>query len=116
MEAIWDQSNANFIVTGGTWGCPVPPVTTKEALWQLSVISAKTKSNFVSQPLFDSQYHAFGLSYYAVTEWKYFPHNGPFVRGIHRPPVDWSTPKRTVEQIIGTPMIWDAIALFMTSL
>ena len=28
----------------------------------------------------------------------------------------WSTPEQTVEQTIDTPVIWDAIALFNTSL
>ena len=55
---------------------------------------------------------------------------GPFVKGIHRWPVDspdkasdselwyllWSAPEQTVEQTIETPVIWDAIALTMTSL
>ena len=59
-----------------------------------------------------------------------FPRHWPFVRGIHRSPVDspqkasdaelwcfvWSTPEQTVEQTIGTPVIWDAIALIMTLL
>ena len=50
--------------------------------------------------------------------------------GNHRSPVDsltkasdaelwcflWSAPEQTVEQTIVTPMIWDAIALIMTSL
>ena len=54
----------------------------------------------------------------------------PFVRGIYRSPEDsltkasdaklwcflWSAPKQMVEQTINTPVIWDAIALIMTSL
>ena len=28
----------------------------------------------------------------------------------------WSAPEQTFEQAIGTPMIWDAIALIITSL
>ena len=28
----------------------------------------------------------------------------------------WSTPEQTIEQIIETPVIWDAITLIMTSL
>ena len=65
-----------------------------------------------------------------VTKWKHFPRYRPFVRGNHRPPVNsahkgrwrrvwcflWSAPEQTVVQIIGTPAIWDAIALIMTSL
>ena len=50
---------------------------------------------------------------------------GPFMRGIHRWPVDsltkasdeelWCFPahEQTVEQTIGTPIIWDAIAFIM---
>ena len=65
-----------------------------------------------------------------VMKWKHFPRYWPFARGIHRPPVDsphkgqwrgvwcflWSAPEQTVEQNIETPVIWDAIALIMTSL
>ena len=65
-----------------------------------------------------------------VIKWKYFPRYPPFVRGIHRSPVDspykghwreawcflWSSYEHTVEQTIETPAIWDAIALIMTSL
>ena len=53
-----------------------------------------------------------------------------FRGGIHRSPVDsphkkavmrsfdifWSAPGQTVEQTIETPVIWDTIALIMTSL
>ena len=60
-----------------------------------------------------------------VIRWKHFPRYWPFVRGIHRWPVNfphknndaelwcflWSAPKRTAERTIGTPVIWDAIAL-----
>ena len=62
--------------------------------------------------------------------WKHFPRYWTFVRGIHRSPVDsphkasvaehwwllWSAPEQTVEQTIGTPVIWDAIAFIMVSL
>ena len=65
-----------------------------------------------------------------VIRWKHFPHYWPFVRGIHWSPVDsltkasdaelwcfpWSAPEQTVKQTIETPVIWDAIALIMTSL
>ena len=65
-----------------------------------------------------------------VIKWKHFLCCRPFVRGIHWSPVDsltktsvaelwcflWSAYEKTVEQTIGTPMIWDAIALIMTSL
>ena len=60
-----------------------------------------------------------------------FPRNWPFVRGIWRGHrwiplteasdaerwyIPWSAPGQTVEQTIETPVIWDAIALIMTSL
>ena len=65
-----------------------------------------------------------------VSRWKYFPRYWPFVRGIHRSPVDsrdkgqgrgalmflWSVPEQTVEQTAETPAIWDTIAPIMTSL
>ena len=65
-----------------------------------------------------------------VIKWKHFPRYWPFVRGIHRWPVDsphkgqWggalifllSAPEQTVEQTIDTPVIWDTIALIITSL
>ena len=65
-----------------------------------------------------------------VIKWKHFPRYWPIVRGIHRSSVDsvykasdaelWyflpSAPDQTVEQTIETPVIWDAIALIMTSL
>ena len=65
-----------------------------------------------------------------VVKWKHYSRHWPFVRGIHRPPVVsltrtsdaelwcflWSVPEQTVEQAIETPVIWDVIALIMTSL
>ena len=69
--------------------------------------------------------------HYDVIKWKHFPRYWPFVRGIHRSPVDsphtkasdaelwcflWSAPEQTVEQTIETLAIWDAITLIMTSL
>ena len=58
-----------------------------------------------------------------------FPRYWPFVRGIHRSPVDshhkfqwrgalmfWSAPEQTVQQTTERPVIWDAIAPIMTSL
>ena len=63
-----------------------------------------------------------------VIKWKYFPRYWPFVRGIHQwIPLTkaskaelwcflWSAPEHAVEQTIETPVIWDAIALIMTSL
>ena len=64
-----------------------------------------------------------------VIKWNYFPGYWPFVRGIHRSPVDsphksqcrgaliifWSAPEQTVEQMIET-VIWNVISLIMTSL
>ena len=62
-----------------------------------------------------------------VIKWKHFPHYWPFVWGIHRSAVDFphkdqscfdaflSAPEQTVEQTIETLVIWDAIALIMTS-
>ena len=65
-----------------------------------------------------------------VIKWKHFPRYWPFVRGIHRPPVVpltkvsdtdplcllWSAPEQTVQQTIEALVIWNAIALIMTSL
>ena len=63
-----------------------------------------------------------------VIKWKNFPRYWPFVRGIHRSPVNtkasdaelwcfiWPAPKQTAEQTIEKPVIWDAIELIMTSL
>ena len=66
-----------------------------------------------------------------VIKWKHFPRYWSFVRGIHRSPVDsphkgqcfqefscfpWSVPEITIEQTIETLVIWDPIALIMTSL
>ena len=65
-----------------------------------------------------------------VNKWKPFPRYWPFVMGIHRSSVNSLTkasdtelrcflccaPEQTVEQTIDTPVIWDAIALIMTSL
>ena len=42
-----------------------------------------------------------------------FPHKGPVTRGLM---VLWFAPEQTVEKTIGTTVIWDAIALIMTSL
>ena len=65
-----------------------------------------------------------------MIKWKHFPRNWPFVRRIYRSPVNsqhkgqwrgalmfsligaWTSSKQTME----TPVIWDAIALIMTSL
>ena len=57
-----------------------------------------------------------------VIKKKRFPRYRPFVRGIHRSPTEasdaelWSTPEQTAEQTIKTLVIWDAVALIMTSL
>ena len=65
-----------------------------------------------------------------VIKWKHFPRYWPFVRGIHRSPVNsphkasdaelwcllWSVPEQTVAQTIDMPVIWDAIALITTPL
>ena len=65
-----------------------------------------------------------------VIKWKLFLHYWPFGRGIHRSPVHfptkasdaelwcfpWSAPEQTLKQTLETPLIWDAIALIMTSL
>ena len=66
-----------------------------------------------------------------VMKWKQFPRYWPFVRGIHRSPVDpphkgqwrgamvfsliyvWTN---IWAKTIGRPVIWDAIAIIMTSL
>ena len=60
---------------------------------------------------------------------EHFPRYWPFVKGIHPWPMDsphkrpvtrsfdgffLSAPEQTVEQTIGTPVIWDAIALTYT--
>ena len=62
-------------------------------------------------------------------KWQYLPHYWPFVRGIHRSPVNssqtpvtrgfdclWYAPKQTVEKTIEMPVIWDPTALIVTSL
>ena len=65
-----------------------------------------------------------------VIKWKHFSRYWPFVRGIHRSPVNYpdkgqwpealiflsSAPEQTVKQTIETPVIWDAIVPIMTSL
>ena len=63
-----------------------------------------------------------------VINWKQFPRYWPFAGGIHRwisltKASDaerwcflWSTPEQTVEQILEAPVVWDTIALIMTSL
>ena len=67
-----------------------------------------------------------------VIKWKHFPRCWPFVWGIHWSPVNsphkgqwhdeelwsflWSAHELTVQQTVETPVIWDAIALIMTSL
>ena len=70
------------------------------------------------------------ISHDDVIKWKNLPRYWPFVWGIHRSPVNsphkgqwrgvwcflWSAPEPTMEQTIETPVIWDAIALIMTSL
>ena len=64
-----------------------------------------------------------------VIKWKN-PAYWPFVTGIHQSPVDsphksqwcgaliifWSAHEQTAEQMIGTLVIWNAIALIMASL
>ena len=64
-----------------------------------------------------------------VIIWKHFPRYWFFVRGNHRSPVDsphkasdaelwsvlWSAPEQTVEQTIGTSVIWCTIVLIVTS-
>ena len=47
-------------------------------------------------------------------KWKHFLRHWPFVRGIHRSPVDWSAPEQAVEQIIETPVIWDGAQFDVT--
>ena len=59
-----------------------------------------------------------------VIKWKHFPHCWPFVRGNPRTKASdaelwcvlWSAPEATVEQTMKTPVIWDTIALIVTSL
>ena len=56
-----------------------------------------------------------------VIKWKHFPYYWRFVRGILWSTVElwcflWHAPEQTVEQTIGTPVIWDTIALIITSL
>ena len=61
-----------------------------------------------------------------VIKWKHFPRYWPFVRGIHRSPVNLltkasdaelscflcSAPEHTVQQTFETRVIWDSIALY----
>ena len=70
------------------------------------------------------------IVYNGVIKWKQIPRYWPCVREIHRLPVNsphrgqWRgalmvffyLPEQTVEQILETPVIWDAIPLIMTSL
>ena len=70
-----------------------------------------------------------GYVSYIPCKCKHFPRDWPFVRGIHRSEVGsltkasdaglrsflWSAPEQKVEQSMRTPVIWDAIAFFMTS-
>ena len=63
-----------------------------------------------------------------VIKWKHLLRYWPFVKGIRRwIPITkasaaefwcflWSAPEQPAEQTIGSPAIWDAIALIMTSL
>ena len=51
-----------------------------------------------------------------VIKWKKFPRYWPFVRGIHLSPVVSLTQASGAELSIDMPVIWDAIALIMTSL
>ena len=65
-----------------------------------------------------------------VIKRKYFLRYWPFVKGIHRSPVNslekasdtelwcflWSAPEQAIEQTIEKPVIWNAIALITTSL
>ena len=65
-----------------------------------------------------------------VIKWKNCPRYWPYVRGIHRSPVNsphkgqwhgalmilWSALEQIVERIIETPVIWDAIKPIMSSL
>ena len=56
-----------------------------------------------------------------VIKWNHFPYYWRFVRGILWSTVElwcflWHAPEQTVEQTIGTPVIWDTIALIITSL
>ena len=61
-----------------------------------------------------------------VIKWKHFPRYWPFLRGIHRPPVNFPHKGQwrgalmfslisAVEQTMETQVIWDATALIMTS-
>ena len=71
-------------------------------------------------------YHS-DLRHDDVIKWKYFPRYWSFVQGIHQPQVNSSTKAsdaelwcflwsvQTDEQIMETQVIWDAIALIMTS-
>ena len=65
-----------------------------------------------------------------VIKWTRFPRHWPFVRGIHRSPVNfltnasdaklwcflWSAPEQMVEQTVETPVIWHTTTLIMTPL
>ena len=75
--------------------------------------------------------NTFNISHGDVIKWKHIPRYWPFVREIRRSPMNsphkasdaelffnfiWSTPEQTVEKTVATPVVWDAIALIMTSL
>ena len=70
--------------------------------------------------LFDLLLH---LSHDDVIKWKHFHVTGPlwWISLIKASDAElwcflWSAPEQTVEQTIGTPAIWDAIAFIMTKL
>ena len=94
----------------------------------IMIWNVKSRCNMSSLPGTLGVAHSYNrvLSAYHddVIKWKHFPRYWPFVRGIHRSPVNsphtgqcaelwcflWSTPDQTVEETIETPLFWDAIA------
>ena len=95
-------------------------------------IRAHATSHYLSQswPCYMTPYGLNKPLHDGVIKWKHFPRHCPFVRAIHRSPVNshlkgqWhgalifslSALEQTVEWTIETTVIWDAMALIMTSL
>ena len=100
------------------WHRPYSAIARKQALIYVRPLSQ----------LWRIQY--FGSCHDDVIQWKHVPCNWLFVRestGLWWIPLTkasdaelwcflWSVPEQTVEQTIGTPVIWDAITLIMKSL
>ena len=121
-ETKYGSMLREIIKCGTGWQGHIPKYSNiKPIIWQPVISKSELWSNFV------------GFQTYMDTWWRHqietFPRYWSFVRGIHRFLMDspknsdaelwyflWSAPEHTVEQAIGAPVIWDAIAHIMTSL